>query len=158
MRNDADALWALYQVGLTGVVDIQLLENASRVGDKTYLCGLDKAIQFDLKLGFMELNRWIRSKKEFRSLMSTNVFTTRPVEAKTVQYCTNDVIYLPDLHAIYLRRISDDWLAKAKEESSRRVSEAHSLAYEPQSPMKTLGPWGSGTGKRVLSLDDMLNE
>jgi len=26
VRNDADALWALYHVGLAGVVDIQLLE------------------------------------------------------------------------------------------------------------------------------------
>ena len=41
VRNDADALWALYHVGLAGVIDIQLLENASRAGDKTYICGLD---------------------------------------------------------------------------------------------------------------------
>lgn len=40
VRNDADALWALYDVGLASVIDIQLLENASRVGDKTYICGL----------------------------------------------------------------------------------------------------------------------
>ena len=57
VRNDADALWALYHVGLAGVTDIQLLENASRVGDKTYIRGLDKSVQFDLKLGFMEMNR-----------------------------------------------------------------------------------------------------
>ena len=59
VRNDADALWALYQVGLAGVTDIQLLENASRAGDKTYLHGLDKSIQSSLKLGFMEVHRWI---------------------------------------------------------------------------------------------------
>jgi hypothetical protein len=47
VRNDADALWALYHVGLAGVTDIQLLENASRAGDKTYIRGLDKSVQFD---------------------------------------------------------------------------------------------------------------
>ena len=30
VRNDADALWALYHVGLANFTDIQLLENASR--------------------------------------------------------------------------------------------------------------------------------
>jgi len=64
VRNDADALWALYHVGLANVTDIQLLENASRASDKTYIRGLDKSIQFDLKLGFMEIHRWIRIKKE----------------------------------------------------------------------------------------------
>jgi exonuclease 3'-5' domain-containing protein 1 len=84
LRNDADALWALYKVGLAGVVDVQLLENASRVGDKTYLCGLEKAVQLDMELGFTELSRWTSSKREIKSLMSANVFAIRPVEAKTV--------------------------------------------------------------------------
>jgi hypothetical protein len=44
------------------------------------------------------------------------------------------------------------------EESARRVAEAHSLGYEPQSPTKKLGPWGSGTEKRVVALDKMLEE
>jgi exonuclease 3'-5' domain-containing protein 1 len=158
VRNDADALWALYHVGLAGVTDIQLLENASRAGDKTYIRGLDKSVQFDLKLGFMEIHRWIRTKKEVQSLMPVNVFAARPIDTKTAQYCVNDVIHLPDLHPLYLRRIEGDWLAMAMEESARRVAEAHSLGYKPQSPTKKLGPWGSGTEKRVVALDKMLEE
>lgn len=158
VRNDADALWALYDVGLASVIDIQLLENASRVGDKTYICGLDKSIQSDLKLGFMELHRWIRSKKEVLSLMPTNIFSTRPVAAKTAQYCVNDVIHLPKLHALYLTRVDGNWFTRAMEESERRVAEAHSPGYDPQSPTKRLGPWGSGTEKRVVTLDEMLEE
>lgn len=142
VRNDADALWALYQVGLAGVVDIQLLENASRVGIKQYVRGLDKSIQFDLRPGFMELNGWMQTKREITNLMSTDIFAPRPMEAKTAQYCANDVRYLPALHALYLRRIGDGWLAKAKEESARRADEAHAPGYDPQSPSKKLGPWG----------------
>jgi len=144
VRNDADALWALYGVGLAGVIDIQLLENASRIGDKTYIRGLDKSVRFDLNLGFMEIGRWIQTKKEVQSLMPANVFASRPMDAKTVQYCANDVIHLPDLHALYLSRIRSRWLARAKKESARRVAEAHSPGYDPQSPTKKLGPWGSG--------------
>jgi len=53
----------------------------------------------------MEINRWIRTKKEVQSLMPANVFASRPMDAKTVQYYANDVIHLPDLHALYLERI-----------------------------------------------------
>ena len=158
VRNDADPLWALYHVRLAGVTDVQLLENASRTRDKTYLCGLDKAVQFDLKLGFMELNRWIRTKQEVRNLMSANVFSARPMDVKTAQYCVNDVVHLPDLRALYLGRIEGDWLAKVIEESALRVAEALFPGYEPQSPTKKLGPWSSGTEKRGVTLDTMLED
>jgi len=155
VRNDADALWALYHVGLAGITDIQLLENATRTGDKTYVRGLDKCVQFDLKLGFMALHRWIQTKKEVQSLMATDVFANRPINAKILQYCVNDVVHLPDLHTVYLNRVKGNWLAKTLEESARRVAEAHSPGYEPQSPTKKLGPWGSGTGNRVVTTDEM---
>ena len=151
-------MWALYHVFLAGVIDIQLLENASRVGDKTYIRGLDKSVQFDLRLGFMEINRWIWTKKEVQRLMPADVFAARPIDAKTVQYCVNDVIHLPDLHALYLRRIEGDWLARAMEKSALRVAKARSPGYEPQSPMKKLRPWGSGIEKHVVTLDKMLED
>jgi hypothetical protein len=53
----------------------------------------------------MEVNCWIRIKKEVVSLMAANVFAFRLIDAKIVQDCANDVIYLPDLHALYLKRI-----------------------------------------------------
>ena len=43
---------------------MQLLENASRAGDKTYVRGLATCVEKDLKLGFMGLHRWIKTKKE----------------------------------------------------------------------------------------------
>ena len=75
-------------------IDIQLLENASHAGDRTYIRGLDKCIQSDLRLGFME-NRWIRTKNEVQNLMRTNFFATPPIDPKTIQYCVNDVTHLP---------------------------------------------------------------
>jgi len=84
VRNDADALLALHGVRLSNVVDIQLLENASRTGDKTYVRGLDKCIQYDLRLGFMNTHHWIRTKKEVNGLMATDVFSVRPIAAQTL--------------------------------------------------------------------------
>ncbi|KAK5995647.1 hypothetical protein PT974_04063 [Cladobotryum mycophilum] len=157
VRNDADALWAHYQVDLAGVVDIQLLENASRVGDKMYIRGLDKCIQYDLKPGTRELKRWLKIKKDIKSRFSGDLFAIRPMEAKTIEYCTNDVVHLPALHKLYRGRLDRLWLSRVKEESAQRVREAHSPGYEPRSPSKTLGPWGSST-KHLRTLDDILDE
>jgi len=93
-----------------------------------------------------------------QNLIPADVFAARPTDAKTVQYCVKDVVYLPDLHALYLRRIERDWLAMAMEESARRVADAHSPGYDPQSPTKKLGPWGSGTKRHTVTLDKVLEE
>lgn len=158
VRNDADALWALHKVLLAGVTDVQLLENASRPGDKTHVLGLDKCIQADLKLGFMELNRWLRTKRDMRLLMTTDLFASRPMDSRTIQYCINDVIHLPALHAFYMKRIDPEWLPKAMDESERRVLSALSPDYEPQSPTKTRGPWGPGPAVPIKTLDEILDE
>ncbi|KAK2606549.1 hypothetical protein N8I77_005291 [Diaporthe amygdali] len=156
VRNDADALWAHFQVALGGVTDIQLLENASRPDwiDKTRLCGLDKAIQYDLKLGFKNRERWLRTKREVRNLMSKDIFSERPLAPSTLQYCVNDVAHLPALQKFYMDRINPTWLVKAHKESKRRLADARSPEYKPQSPGKALGPWG-GVSTTKLTLEEM---
>lgn len=143
VRNDADALWAHYRVGLAGVTDIQLLENASRPAhhDKFRLSSLGDAIQSDLNLGFVDRERWQRTKKDIVNLMPTGVFSKRPLDAKTIQYCINDVERLPDLQAVYMKRITRAWLKRAGRETERRLIEARSPGYKPQSPKKAFGPW-----------------
>jgi exonuclease 3'-5' domain-containing protein 1 len=84
IRNDADALWAHYKVRPAGVIDVQLLENASRVGDKTYLHGLSKSVETDLRLKFMERDRWVKTKKEVQALMAKDIFACRPLDVKTL--------------------------------------------------------------------------
>ncbi|KAH6629773.1 ribonuclease H-like domain-containing protein [Boeremia exigua] len=157
VRNDADALWFHYGVSLGGITDLQLLENASRPDDKTYVRGLDKCVQYDLKLGFMETNRWLQTKQDTRKLMHTytNLFSIRPMDPKTAEYCQNDLVYLPALREMYMARIKPEWLAKAEKESAHRVAQAQSAEYDPQSERKKLGPWGSGGNKRILTFEQM---
>lgn len=148
VRNDADALWAHHKIRLAGVTDIQLLENGSRPSSKTYLFGLDRCIEKDLSLRWEEKQPWARTKQEVRALMNmpnSDIFSRRPLDAKTLQYCVNDVVYLPALHKLYTKRInkSSGWLAKAMVESARRVTEACGPGYVPQSEDKKFGPWRS---------------
>lgn len=157
VRNTADTLWAHFRVALVGVTDIQLLENASRPdwADKNRLGGLENAVKHDIKLGFMDRERWIRTRREVRNSVHKDVFSTRPVASSTFQYCVNDVVHLPALRKYYMSRITQEWLAKAREESQRRLAEARSPRYEPQLPDEALGPWRSCTAT-ALSLAEMV--
>lgn len=149
VRNDADALWAHHKVRLAGVTDVQLLENASRAGDKTYLYGLEKCVRLDTKLKPMESYRWTQTKKDVRALMRYDVFSRRPLGATTIQYCANDVKYLPALREVYTKRLDGEWMGKAMEESARRVIEACGPAYEPQSEAKKLALGVRGWAKKA---------
>jgi hypothetical protein len=87
--------------------------------------------------------------------MHTDIFSIRPMDPKTMEYCRNDVIYLPDLREIYLGRVKPEWLTKAKEESEYRVTQAQSPGHDPQCGGKKLGPWGSGGNERILTIDQI---
>ena len=152
VRNDADALWALYQVGLAGVTDIQLLEIATRFGQRTLLAGLDKAVRSSLKLGGDTLKAFLQAKKDMRKKMSTGVFSARPLEDATIQYCANDVLHLPALKAVYMQRIFPKILARVMRESAARVVEAQDPGYDPHGPTRKFGPWGSGAKERARVL------
>ncbi|ESU05260.1 hypothetical protein FGSG_00141 [Fusarium graminearum PH-1] len=103
-----------------------------------------------------------RTKREVKALMHNGIFTRRPLDAKTIQYCVNDVLYLPALYSAYAKRTDGQWMKKVMDESERRVVDACGPSYEPQSKAKKLGPWGagsgSGSGKRPLTLEEALDK
>lgn len=145
-RNDADALFSLYQVSIAGVTDIQLLENATRKGSKAYLCGLAKAIEWDLQLNWSDRRRWQDTKKAVTGLMPGDIFAARPMKRNTIDYCVNDLVHLPTLLDVYtarLKGLAGGWPGKIRDATTRRIQEAHSEGYEPHSEKKKFGPWGS---------------
>lgn len=147
VRNDADALKALYDVGIAGVHDIQLLENATRYGSKTYLRGLNASVQRDLDLSYAEVSRWTKTKQQGAAQMDSaaaSIFSVRPLAPETVSYCVGDVEHLPRLWDTYMRRNSCTAarLNKVRQESANRVRQAHAAGYQPNGEDKKLGPWG----------------
>jgi exonuclease 3'-5' domain-containing protein 1 len=141
VRNDADALWSHHRVRLAGVLDVQVLENASRGGSRTYLRGLKACVQWDLELDEMELYEFLQTKQELKALMSSDIFARRPLDAQTLQYCANDVVHLPALRDLYVDRLDPEWLQKAKDKSEYRVLVACHYAYKPYCGCKKFGPW-----------------
>lgn len=46
---------------------------------------------------------------------------------------------------------------KVQEETTRRITKAPSPEYDPQSPLKKLGPWGQGADKSTSTFNDLEN-
>lgn len=69
VRNDSDALFAHFNVGLQGVIDLQLMEIASRDRSRRrFLSGLAKCIELDAGLAFSERSLWIKNKDRGKAL------------------------------------------------------------------------------------------
>ncbi|KAK4188255.1 ribonuclease H-like domain-containing protein [Podospora australis] len=156
VRNDADALWSLYGVKLANVLDIQLLENASRPGDKTFLRGLDKCVQCDLQpqMTWSQRRDWAQTKQDVSSLMrtSTDLFDQRPMPSRIIDYCVGDVLHLPALRSKYEQKLlfgQTGWLVRVDQESENRLVEARSPGYQPHGRQKAFGPWSDGRADGV---------
>jgi exonuclease 3'-5' domain-containing protein 1 len=146
VRNDSDALFALFGVRLAGAVDIQLLELASREGEKQVLCGLAKCIEQEQALPPRALEQWQRTKKEVVKMFDPKlggtyeVFNVRPLPLDLVEYCVGDVDFLPLLAKIYQIRLDCHWLEKVRVETGKRLEESRSPKYQPHGRQKALGP------------------
>jgi exonuclease 3'-5' domain-containing protein 1 len=146
VRNDSDALFALFGVRLAGAVDIQLLELASRKGDKYVVCGLAKCIEQERALPLRALEQWQSTKKEVVKMFdpklggSYEVFNARPLPQVLIEYCVGDVEFLPLLSTIYQSRLDSPWLERVRIETEKRLEESRSPSYQPHGKQKSLGP------------------
>lgn len=146
VRNDADALYALFSVELAGVVDIQLLELASRKGHKHVVAGLAACMEQEQALPLPTLLEWQITKKSVRQMLdpksggSYDIFNLRPLPQVLVDYCVGDVQSLPILAIIYKDRLSNHWSRKAQAETEQRLKDSRGASYEPQGRKKIFAP------------------
>ncbi|KAI0025017.1 ribonuclease H-like domain-containing protein [Xylariomycetidae sp. FL0641] len=141
VRADADALWALYNVRLAGVTDLQLMENAAQKGDRKLVRRLEQAIGKHLGLGTKERVTMLHTKKAMKPLMASDIFAERPLTDKVIQYCINDIRYLMQLRNVYEGVLSQEWRLKVAEESARRLDVARSPDFNRNAPGMGEGPW-----------------
>ena len=113
VRNDADASYALFNVRLAGVKDIQLMELASRRSPKHMLCGLAACTEQEKALAGPALQKWQSTKTEVVKMFdpklggSYEVFNTRPLPQILFDYRVGDVQVLPMLSTIYKKRLNN---------------------------------------------------
>ena len=147
IRNDSDALFAHFAISMRGFNDVQLLEIATRSYSKERVAGLAKCIESDAQLTTEAKEAWKATKQKGLSLFaaehggSPEIFNTRPMLQDLIDYCTQDVVYLPVLWHTYSRKISKTWAARVQKATDERILMSQAVSYEPHGKHKALSPW-----------------
>ena len=172
VRNDSDALYANYSIKLAFVQDLQLMEMACRWRSKEYVMSLAKCIQFHVAMERDQRNEWFFTKEHGKHLLkggSHEIFNVRPISHRIIDYCVNDVEYMPDLWETYEALLESRyhpaeqilWKRRIQRESEARVNVALDKNFLPNGPGKTKGPWGRDMpiqrhGRHTLYMDRRL--
>ena len=141
VRNDADALWNIYQVDLANVYDLQLLDVASRRSRNLYskfLSGLSKCIESYVS----PPDAWKEVKEAGINLFlpgkggSYTIFEKRPLDPRMIAYCAQDVALIFQLEVaikrtlkVTARKKGKSWDERVTLESANRVAESKSPNY-----------------------------
>ncbi|OOF94073.1 hypothetical protein ASPCADRAFT_406936 [Aspergillus carbonarius ITEM 5010] len=147
VSNPSDALFALFGITLSGISDLQLMENASRDDTKRILFRLSKCIEHDSPLNHAEKLEWKIQKARAALLFDPSqggrhqVFNERPLKQEMINYCAGNVELLPGLYAVYNDKLNAYWQRKVERATASRISKSRGKNYNPHSRDNGLGPW-----------------
>lgn len=157
VRNDSDALFALFGVALQGVEDVQLMESATRrtTASRKFLNGLAKCVQKNVPTSLGNKASWKQVKEKGERLFKTErggsyeVFNQRPIPEDILSYCVGDVQYLPELRDGFWKTQAFRWRDLVNEESMKRVSASHKPEYRPHGSDRALAPWSEDQNRTL---------
>ncbi|KAL3147995.1 hypothetical protein ABBQ38_014291 [Trebouxia sp. C0009 RCD-2024] len=148
VRNDSDALYNQFDVYLQGVVDLQLMELRTRTRSKKLLNGLARCsresfcqVAHDSGSSRMETGEasWTPPFAPERG-GAYEVFNIRPMKQEIVDYCIQDVTFLPKLYDEYSQGMTRAWEVRLSKEASNRVAVCQQSTYIPNGRQKALAP------------------
>ncbi|KAJ5379259.1 exonuclease [Penicillium cosmopolitanum] len=147
VRNDSDALFAHYGIHLAGIHDLQSMELVTRSYSKKFVTGLGKGIETDAPITPTERLDWTRAKERGRELFAPEcggkyeVFNNRPLSQDILQYCCQDVEFLPTLWKTYDDKMTSKKRECVVKESIRRVNLSHMPNYDGKGRSRALAPF-----------------
>lgn len=136
------------------MVDVQLIELATRTYSRKFVKGLQRCIEDDATMTAAERSKWHAAKEDGMKLFLPDkggryeVFNDRPLAKDIIQYCVQDVNFLPRLWSHYQGRISASWALKVRATTEERVSSSQSKGYNGHGKHKALAPAGWYTPPR----------
>ncbi|KAF9639095.1 putative Exonuclease 3'-5' domain-containing protein 1 [Lasiodiplodia theobromae] len=151
VRNDSDALFAHHQISLRGVIDVQLMELATRTYYRRHLASLAKCVEGNSAVAPATKEHWrsvaqifdLRRRSE--ELSGRHIINIRPIDPLVLEFCKLRVVLLPHLWRVYSNKLRAGselfWRSKITFETEERVKLARSATYDGDSKNKVLGPW-----------------
>jgi exonuclease 3'-5' domain-containing protein 1 len=123
------------------------MELATRSFSKQYVKGLAKCIERDLPMTTVERRKWAATKERGTKLFapefggSYEVFNLRPLSEEMMEYCMQDVQFLPRLWLHYSSKLLPTWRTKVEDATKDRIILSQTATYVGKGPHKALGPW-----------------
>ncbi|KAF8156035.1 hypothetical protein B0H34DRAFT_771872 [Crassisporium funariophilum] len=148
VRNDADALFNIYNINIANVYDLQLLDLAvqrSAGRPMRFVNGLARSIDAYLQPPL----EWMRVKEEGVALFapekggSYEIFDKRPMDPRIIAYCAQDVALLFELETGMeqrMGRVGKNWKSRVTTASAGRVGEARSSIYQGKGRHRAIAP------------------
>ncbi|KAL7905798.1 putative FMN-binding domain-containing protein [Trichoderma velutinum] len=106
VRSDSDALFALFNISLSGVLDLQLMEFVTRPDQrKKFVQGLERCVRYDSPLSRSEKLSWNKTKQQGRGLFAPEsgggfeVFNEEETDRKRSHDNKSSNMYLRGDHA-----------------------------------------------------------
>lgn len=146
IRNDSDALHGLFQIDVNGIIDLQLLEFAARPRGGKFLKGLAKCVSESAGLTWSESNNWNQVKAAGRKLFAPElggeyeVFDKRPLPQALIDYCVQDILFMPQLLLKYAGRLDDHKVSQVHLETIARISLSQSSSFNGKGRHMAVGP------------------
>jgi len=148
VRNDSDALFHHYEIKLAGIYDLQLMELATRRRQlpRKHLFGLSSCVERDALLTTADKGRWKDIKERGLNLFaperggSYEVFNRRPMSDAVMQYCIQDVKFMPKLWVRYNSQMTELWKMMVQEESRNRVGLSQTSTFNGKGQHMALAP------------------
>ncbi|KAL8686044.1 MAG: hypothetical protein Q9218_007386 [Villophora microphyllina] len=148
VRNDSGALHASFDIKLSRVHDIQLMELAARHDSKKHVSGLAKCIERHSGMKPSQSMAWMSVKEKGIKLFDPNrgggyeVFNTRPLPTDILDYCVQDVQFMPLLWNAYSPKLNQYWTAMVSQATKDRIAESQKPEFNGKGKHMALGPWG----------------
>ncbi|KAL9622571.1 MAG: hypothetical protein Q9160_003068 [Pyrenula sp. 1 TL-2023] len=147
VRNDSDALHALFGIRLAGMQDLQLMELATRTRSMMYVNSLGQCIESHAGLSVSDTLEWKAVKDAGIRLFlpqkggSYEVFNARPLAEEVRVYCVQDVVHMPTLWTFYSTRLTPYWKDRVDTETKNRVTASMGASFNGKGKHMRYGPW-----------------
>lgn len=142
IRNDSDALYAHFDVNVAGVIDLQVLEYATRQPRGNFVNGLAKCIEKDLPYQ----QGWSLIKANGRRLFAPElggryeVFLDRPLATDIIKYCEQDLMLMPRLLAKYGSLLRPAVASQIQDIVEDRIRLSQTATFNGQGRHMAIGP------------------
>ena len=163
VRNDSDALFSHYHVHLRCVVDIQVLEYATRSPRGRFTNGLSRCVSNESRLLPLFSLEWTRRKEGGLRLFAPErggkyeIFLQRPLPKGIIDYCEQDVIMMPGLLSIYARRLEPHISAQLQAIVDERICLSQSSSYNGKGKHMAVGPALTARRYAMFSAQDSMS-